>query len=226
MSARNSTGGVRYLASVEINAMPGELPPPFHTFVQEGPGWETLENDLKFANPYAQVFLSRVRTPTRPNGVVWTVVHRKAAVVIAPTTPDGRLLLIRQERIPIRAEIWELPAGQIDGEAEHDDTSIRATAVRELREETGYELGPDGELVPMGTLFSSPGFTDEHSHLFLARGVVPSPLGPRYDEGEAIAECRPFTVAELRRMIAENEIRDANTMSTFARLTVLGLIAP
>ena len=33
-------------------------------------------------------------------------------------TPDGRLLLIRQERIPIRAAIWEFPAGQIDDPAE------------------------------------------------------------------------------------------------------------
>ena len=76
----------------------------------------------------------------------------------------------------------------------------------------------------MGCFFSSPGFTDEHSYLFLARGVVPSPHGPEHDANEAIGECRPFTVAELRRMVAENEIRDANTLSTFARLTVLGFI--
>ena len=47
----------------------------------------------------------------------------------------------------------------------------------------------------MGCFFSSPGFTDEHSYLFLARGVVPSPAGPSHDENEAIHECRPFTLA-------------------------------
>jgi 8-oxo-dGTP pyrophosphatase MutT (NUDIX family) len=199
-------------------------PTHFQTFIQESPGWSTLSADLQYANPYLQVFLTTVRTPTRPAGALWTVVHRKAAAVVAPMTPDGCLLLIRQERIPIRAALWEFPAGQIDSPTQNDDAAIRATALRELREESGYELPPTGELIPMGCFYSSPGFTDEHSYLFLARGVVPSPHGPEHDANEAIAECRPFTPAEIRRMIAENEIRDANTLSTFARLTVLGLI--
>jgi len=204
--------------------MPGQQPPPFQSFIREDPGWETISNDLQFANDYLQVFLSKIRTPSRPGGAPWTIVHRKAAAVVAPMTADGRLLLIRQERIPIRAALWEFPAGQIDSPARSDDAAIRATALRELQEEAGYELGPAGELLPMGCFFSSPGFTDEHSYLFLARGVVPSAHGSSHDPGEAIQECRPFTVAELRRMIAGNEVRDANTLSTFARLTVLGFI--
>jgi len=183
-----------------------------------------VSSELKYANPHVQVYLSTIRTPSRPDGAPWTVVHRKGATVIAPMTADGRLLLIRQERIPVRATLWEFPAGQIDSAGEADDVTIRATALRELQEETGYELGPEGELIPMGLFFSSPGFTDEHGHLFLARGVVPSARGSMHDEAEAIHECRAFTVAEVRRMIAENEIRDANTMSTFARLSVLGFI--
>jgi ADP-ribose pyrophosphatase len=122
--------------------------------------------------------------------------------------------------------VWEFPAGQVDDPAGPEDAGhIRATARRELREETGYELGPGGELIPMGCFFSSPGFTDEHSYLFLARGVIPSAEGPSHDENESIQECRAFTVAELRRMIAENEVRDANTLSAFARMSVLGFIA-
>ena len=204
--------------------MSAQHPTPFQTFIKDPPGWGAISNDLQYGNPYLQVFLANVRTPSRPDGALWTVVHRKAATVIAPMTTDGRLLLIRQERIPVREALWEFPAGQIDGPTGQDAAAIRATAGRELREETGYELAPDGELIPMGCFFSSPGFTDEHSYLFLARGVIPSPAGPMHDEHEAIQECRAFTVAELRRMIAENEIRDANTLSTFARLTVLGLI--
>jgi 8-oxo-dGTP pyrophosphatase MutT (NUDIX family) len=204
--------------------MSGEQPLPFQSSIQEGPGWETVSNDLQYANSHLQVFLTKVHTPARPAGAVWTVVHRKGAVVIAPMTPDGRLLLIRQERIPVRAALWEFPAGQIDTPTEADDAVIRATARRELQEETGYELGPMGELIPMGCFFSSPGFTDEHGYLFLARGVIPSPLGSHHDAGESIQECRPFTVAELRGMIAENEVRDANTLSAFARMCVLGFI--
>lgn len=204
--------------------MPDPLPPAFQSFIQDGPGWETLGADLEYANPYLHVYRVRVRTPSRPDGIPWTVVHRKAGAVVAPMTPDGRLLLIRQERIPLRAAIWEFPAGQIDSPTEADDAAIRAAACRELEEETGYELGPEGELIPMGCFFSSVGFTDEHCYLFLARGVIPSPAGPRHDENESIQECRAFTPEELRRMIAESEIRDSNTLSAFARMCALGFL--
>jgi ADP-ribose pyrophosphatase len=204
--------------------MSGQQPPLFQTFIQEHPGWETVRAELEYANPYVQVYLATIRTPSRPGGAAWTIVHRKASTVIAPMTADGRLLLIRQERIPIRAAIWEFPAGQIDSPTEQDDAAIRATALRELAEEAGYELGEGGELIPMGCFFSSPGFTDEHGYLFLARGVVPAPGGPRLDENEVIHECRAFTTEEVRRMIAGNEIRDANTLSAFARMYALGLL--
>src|SRR5271166_2731372 len=187
--------------------MAGENPPSFQSFIRDGAGWGTIRSDLQYANAYVQVYQSVIRTPSRPNGALWTVVHRKGATVIAPMTADGRLLLIRQERIPVRATLWEFPAGQIDSAGEADDATIRTTALRELQEEAGYELGPAGELIPMGLFFSSPGFTDEHGHLFLARGVIPSPRGSSHDAAEAIEECRAFTVAEVRRMIADNEIR-------------------
>jgi len=150
------------------------------------------------------------------------VAHRKGAVVIAPMTREGEFLLVRQERVPIRATIWEFPAGQIDDASEPE--AVRATAIRELREESGYELAPDGELIPLGYFFPSAGFTDEHSHLVLARTVVPSPLGHAHDPGEAITECRAFSQAQLRAMIASGEIRDANTLSAFARMVAMGFI--
>ena len=136
--------------------MSGANDDPLQSLIKEGPGWETLCTERPYANPFIEVQLVRVRTPSRPGGAAWTVVHRKGAAIIAPMTPDGRLLLIRQERIPIRAAIWEFPAGQIDGATQLDDAAIRATACRELEEETGYELGPAGELIPMGALFLIP----------------------------------------------------------------------
>lgn len=130
-------------------------------------------------------------------------------------TTDGKFVLIREERVPIRAATWQMPAGQIDNDADE----IEATALRELREETGFELAPDGELIPLGHFFTSPGLTDEHCYLFLARSVQPAGIS----SDESILECRAFSVAELSAMIAANEIRDANTLSICARMAARGL---
>jgi ADP-ribose pyrophosphatase len=192
--------------------------------VRDGSGWETKSSETHFASPNLEVFTDTVQTPTRSTPREWTTVHRKAAVVVAPMTADGHFLLVRQERIPIRAAIWEMPAGQIDETSEPDENKIKETARRELHEETGYELASDGELMPLGYYFSSPGFTDEHGYFFLARHVEPSAEHKR-EEGEGILECRAFSAAELRRMIAGNEIRDANTLSICARLASHGFLS-
>jgi ADP-ribose diphosphatase len=186
--------------------------------------WETISSERHFANAHLEVVTDHVRTPSRNQPRTWTIVHRKAAVVVAPMTRDGKVVLIRQERIPIRQAIWEMPSGQIDNH-NADQEQIKQVALRELREEAGYKLTKNGELVPLGHFFSSPGFTDEGGYFFLARPVQRCKEGAARDEGESILDCREFTVEEIRRMIGENEIRDANTLSICARLSALGLLS-
>jgi ADP-ribose pyrophosphatase len=154
------------------------------------------------------------------------VVHRKPAVVIAAVTREGKFILIREERIPIRAAIWSMPAGQIDESLEPDEAAVRQVAQREMREETGYELEVGAELVSLGHYFTSPGFTDEHCYFFLARPVQKSAAGAQHDATEAIVDCREFSADVLRQMIADGQIRDANTLSLWARLVACGEIFP
>ncbi len=193
--------------------------------VHNGEGWETISSDRHFANAHLEVVTDHVRTPTRATPRAWTVVHREAAVIIAPMTRAGELVLIHQERVPIRAAIWEMPSGQIDKVLEPDQKESEAVALSELREEAGYELAKDGDLIALGHYFSSPGFTDEHGYFFLARPVEPC-AGYVRDESESILDCREFSIEELRRMISENEIRDANTLSMWARLGAGGFLSP
>jgi 8-oxo-dGTP pyrophosphatase MutT (NUDIX family) len=186
--------------------------------------WKTISSEQHFANANVEVVTDRVQTPARPDPRPWTIVHRKAAVVVAPMTRDSKIVLIRQERIPIGQAIWEMPSGQID-DHNADEEKIKDVALRELREETGYELASDGQLIPLGHYFSSPGFTNERGYLFLARPVHPCEEGSHHDEGESILDCREFTVEEIRLMIAKNDICDANTLGICATLTARGYLS-
>lgn len=194
----------------------------FHSFIQDGEGWATLQDETQYANPYLAVHTVTVTSPTRPTPFKWTVCHRKAAVVVIAQTAEEKYLLVHQERVPIRATIWEFPAGQIDEATDHDAEAIRATGLRELREESGYELAPGGEVIPLGHFFPSCGFTDEHSHFLLVRPVIPTGHGQELDANEAITEAKAFSLEELKAMIASGEIRDANTLAAFARLVAMG----
>ncbi|CAN5486612.1 hypothetical protein BH09VER1_BH09VER1_50150 [soil metagenome] len=187
----------------------------------ESQGWKVLASEEGYRSPYLQVMKEHVRTPSRPEGVHWTVARRASAAIVAPRTTDGKYVLIKQERVAVQQAMWEFPAGQVDGAVSEE--TIRETALRELGEETGLECR--GELIPLGYFFSPPGFTDERGYLFLATNVEPREGGASHDEHEAILEVGEFTIDELREMISTGEISDANTQVTYARLHARGLIS-
>jgi len=181
--------------------------------------WHTLRGETLCQSPWLTVSRETIATPSRPQGVEWMVASRPVAAVVAPRTPEGNYALIRQERLPVRREIWEFPAGQVDGEVTSE--SILRTASRELGEEAA--LSCPGGLIPLGVLFSSPGFTNECCHLFLADGVRAAPELLQHDANESIHEVRFFSPEELIRAIADGDICDANTLACFARLQARGL---
>ena len=118
-------------------------------------GWEIVSTKSCFKDKNVEVVQEEIRSPEMDKPRSWTVVLRKRAVVIAAMTADDKMILIRQERIPIREAIWEVPAGQIDDESESEPDEIAAVALKELREETGFELAEGGDLVALGDYFTS-----------------------------------------------------------------------
>lgn len=187
-------------------------------------GWNIRASSTLFKNAHIEVLKEQVIPPGENRVRNWTVVRRKQAVVIAPITPDGHFLMIHQARIPVRKFLWEFPAGQVDDSFEPEMEIIQETALRELTEETGYSLAAGGDLIYLGHYYTSQGYSDETPHLFLARPVHPTGLGHQPDDSETIVECREFTLAELRSMIADSVIQDANTLATFARLSARKLL--
>jgi len=131
--------------------------------------------------------------------------------VMVPFVAEDRILLVRQYRHSIDAELWELPAGTIScreetGRVIPTETPV-ACAARELLEETGYEAT---ELTKVAECHAMPGGSDELVHVFVARGLIRRQQA--LDVGEVIEEVRAFSSAELESMIARGEIHDAKTL--------------
>ena len=177
-------------------------------------GWEVLREEVLLDSPHVRVTRETVRTPSRPEGREWTKVSRKVGVTVAPRLPDGSFVLIREERVPARREFWQFPAGQVEGEA--TGQAVAGAARRELSEEAGCTV--TGTLEYLGKFFTSPGFTDEHTHQFLATEVRWDRAAAAHDGEEQILEMKSFGAEELREMVARGVIEDANTLGLYARL--------
>jgi 8-oxo-dGTP pyrophosphatase MutT (NUDIX family) len=123
---------------------------------------------------------------------------------------DGaQLWLVRQPREAVGVpDLLEIPAGKLDEEGE----GPLATAKRELAEEIGKQAT---EWEPLGSFFTSPGFTNEQIHLFLATGISDVDERPEVDEDERIdVELRPLS--DLDDLLATNQ--DSKTLVGLARL--------
>ena len=137
------------------------------------------------------------------------VVHHPGGVGVLPLDADGNCCMVRQYRYPVGAPVLEIPAGKID---HHDDHL--ATAVRELSEETGFSAD---EYVDLGCCYTSPGYTDEIIHVYLARGLHRGKS--HLDEGEFLnVEKLPFE--ELVRLVMANEIIDAKTVIAVSKAKI------
>jgi 8-oxo-dGTP pyrophosphatase MutT (NUDIX family) len=191
-------------------------------------GWSMTRCERAFDNPHISVERAEFLTPSRADvPVPWMVVHRKAAVAIAPVLEDGRLVMIAQERLPVQQTCLEFPAGQVDetpplDQPDRNQEIIAATALRELLEEAGCELHPTlGRLEPLGWFLPSQGFTNEHVYLFKAEPVCVVSR-PQPDGSEHISDVRFVSAEELRRLIAENEVTTALTLALYARMAAKG----
>jgi ADP-ribose pyrophosphatase len=129
------------------------------------------------------------------------VVH-PGAVTIVPLLDPTTIVMIRNYRFSVGRELLELPAGTLE-----PPEPPAACAARELEEETGYRAA---RLEPLCEFYTSPGFTNEHMHVFVATGL--SKTIQQLEDNEQI---RPeiMPLADPLAATADGRIVDAKTIA-------------
>lgn len=149
--------------------------------------------------------IDRVRFPDGSEGELEMIRHSGASAVIPvlsdPSGEDPQLLLMRQYRYAAERYLYEIPAGRLDpGE------SPLECAIRELREETGCTAE---RVEPLTSIYTTPGFTDERIHLFMATGLS---MGESQREADEFIEVVSFPMSEVLAMVERGDIVDAKTL--------------
>jgi len=158
-----------------------------------------------------RIFTIQVETIALPKGGTLDaeIVRHPGSVVIVPVTAAGEIILVRQYRAALGRWAWELPAGSLKpGE------DVEKAARRECHEEIGLVAG---HMEALGAFYPTPGYCDELMNFYRATGLRP-PRDDEHaeqDEDEDI-EAKPFSRAELSRMIAASEIIDLKTIAGLA----------
>ncbi len=154
-----------------------------------------------YAGRVVTLRLKYLRQPDGRTRLREIVEHAPGAAVVA-VDADGQVLLVRQHRPAVGAHLLELPAGLVDpGEQPID------SARRELAEETGFLAE---HLEPLVRFYTSPGFSTELIHIFVAADLREST--PEHDEEEEIELVRMPLEAAIQQVL-EGEISDAKTVA-------------
>ena len=148
--------------------------------------------------------LDTVAFPDGSLGELEMIRHPGASAVVPflsdPLAEDPQILLIRQYRYAADGYLYEIPAGRLNsGEAPHD------CAARELKEETGCTADRLDHLL---SFLTTPGFTDEKIHLFMATGLV---AGETKHEADEFLDLEPMLLSRALQMVEAGEIVDAKT---------------
>ncbi len=167
-------------------------------------GHETLQRNTIFEGKVVRLYVDQVRLP---NGleVEREVVRHWGAAGMLPLDDDGYVYLVRQYRHATGEDLLEIPAGKLlSGE-----DPLRC-AERELMEEIGF--GAE-EWVKLDAFYTSPGFSDEMLHLYLARKLRRGTASPEEDE---FLEIVHMPLGEALGMVASGDIKDSKTIAGIA----------
>jgi len=187
------------------------------TFDAEGEGPGRLSERLVHEGRIVRLSLDRVRMP---DGTVTEreLIRHIGASAIVPilgdaSAPDPEVLLIRQWRYTTSGEILEIPAGMRDTPEE----TFEACALRELREETGYVAG---RVTPLTPIWTTPGFTDERVHIFVATELE---AGERDLDEDEFVELVHMPLSEAVAGVHSGRITDAKTVAGLLWVAQFGL---
>ncbi len=151
-----------------------------------------------------------VDTVVLPDGKETTreIIEHPGAVCVVPVLPDGSIIFVKQYRYAVGSVLYELPAGKLD----KPDEDPLECAKRELSEETGYKAANWQKLT---SIVTTPGFTDEVIHLYLATGLEKFNQHTDEDEFIDIAVLKP---QQVRKMLENEEIFDAKSLSALCMM--------
>jgi ADP-ribose pyrophosphatase len=178
----------------ELSDVPEQWPVDGSRYAYDGGGW------------VVKVREDRVRRPGRPGDEPFTrlVVEHPGAAIVLALDEHERVLCLWQYRHAVGRTLVQLPAGLCDVDGE----DAAEVARRELAEEAGLEAA---EWTHLASTYSSPGFSSEQCHFFLARGLRDVGRGdftPEHEEAEMELGWVPF--AELYAAVVAGRLADAH----------------
>jgi ADP-ribose pyrophosphatase len=171
--------------------------------------WEKLESETISDHRIFRIRRDRSRSPRTGEMFDFFVLETGDWINVIPITDAGKVVLIHQYRHGTGAVTLEIPGGMADD----GDASLAMSALRELREETGYEAE---QIIPIGVVEPNPAFLTNRCHTFLAQGA--RRVGPPQFDGAEDIQTEEIGLERIPSLIRDGRITHALVVAAFYHL--------
>jgi len=161
---------------------------------------KTVSSEFLYDGKVVHLYKDVVSLPNGSESIREYIKH-VGAVCVVPVTDEGEIVCVRQYRYSIAQLLLEIPAGKLE---ENEDPYF--AALREFEEETGNKAK---ELISLGHIYPTCGYSAEKIYLYLALDVTPC---ERHLDEDEVIEIEYIPLNKVKEMIANEEIKDAKTI--------------
>ena len=165
---------------------------------------KTISTEVIYDGKVVNLTKDEVLCPNGEKSIREVINHRGGVCILGFV--DNKVIIEKQFRYSYKEEIYELPAGKL----EKGENPLEA-AIREFEEETGYK---PLEMISLGSLYPSCGYTNEIIYLYYAKRIT---LGKRHLDSDEMIDIELLPLEEIIKMIDQNIIKDAKTICLIDR---------
>lgn len=168
--------------------------------------WKKISGKIVYTNPWIKIHHDTVLKPDGTPGIYGYLEKKPGVFIVVYDTENGEILLIRQNRYPVRKTIWEIPAGVVDSRDHLSD------AKRELKEEVGIVAE---KWLKLGEFFVAAGHESTLIKAYLAMDFTRQNANSKSQDGdEAISRLMWVKISELKKMILAGRIDCGITLAS------------
>lgn len=160
----------------------------------------TVSSQTVYRGHFLELRRDKVALPDGAMAAREYVIHPGAVMIVA-VLPDGRLVMERQYRYPVRQTMIEFPAGKLDA-----GEGGLACAQRELWEETGYKAR---RWAKAGVMHPVIGYATEVIEIWFAQDLT---LGERHLDAGEFLDVFAASQDELESWMQAGQLTDAKTI--------------
>ncbi|MFY0684802.1 MAG: NUDIX hydrolase [Balneola sp.] len=173
--------------------------------------WKTIQEQVEYTTNIFKVLSREMKIESEGHKATFSIIEAPDWINVIALTDNEEIVLVEQYRYGIEEPTLELPGGMVD-----DGEQSKETAIRELKEETGYA---GNEVISLGKVSSNPAILNNFTHTYLIKGC--KRVSEQNLDGNERINVHVISLQEFLNLVANGEVHHSLVVAAVAKYLLL-----